>query len=28
MAEFIEEVKKIKVEIKNRDYWARTFRPI
>jgi creatinine amidohydrolase len=27
MAEFIEEVKKIKVEVKNRDYWNRTFRP-
>jgi len=28
MAEFIEEVKKIKVEIRNRDYWNRTFRPM
>jgi len=28
MAEFINEVKKIKVEVKNRDYWNRTFRPI
>ena len=27
MAEFIEEVKKIKVEVKNRDYVNRTFRP-
>jgi creatinine amidohydrolase len=27
MAEFIEEVKKIKVEIRNQDYWNRTFRP-
>ena len=28
MAEFINEVKKIKVEVKNRDYWNRTFRPM
>ena len=28
MAEFIEEVKKIKVDVKNRDYWNRTFRPM
>jgi len=27
MAEFINEVKKIKVQVKNRDYWNRTFRP-
>jgi creatinine amidohydrolase len=27
LAEFIEEVKKIKAEVKNRDYWNRTFRP-
>jgi creatinine amidohydrolase len=27
MAEFIEEVKKIKVEVKNREFWNRTFRP-
>jgi creatinine amidohydrolase len=27
LAEFIEEVKKIKVEVRNREYWNRTFRP-
>jgi len=27
MAEFIEEVKKFKVEVKNREYWNRTYRP-
>jgi hypothetical protein len=27
MAEFLEEVKKIKVEIKNREYVNRSFRP-
>jgi len=28
LAEFIEEIKKVKVEIKNRDYWNRAFRPM
>ena len=28
MAEFIEEIKKVKVEVKNRDVWNRTFRPV
>jgi creatinine amidohydrolase len=27
MAEFINEVKKIKVEVRNRDFYNRTFRP-
>ena len=27
MAEFIEEIKKVKVKVKNRDFWNRTFRP-
>jgi creatinine amidohydrolase/Fe(II)-dependent formamide hydrolase-like protein len=27
MAEFIEEVKKFKVEVKNREYWNRSYRP-
>jgi hypothetical protein len=27
MAEFIEEIKKVKVEVRNRDFWNRTFRP-
>jgi len=27
MAEFIEEIKKVKVEIRNQEYWNRTFRP-
>jgi creatinine amidohydrolase len=28
MAEFIEEIKKVKVEVRNRDFWNRTFRPV
>jgi creatinine amidohydrolase len=28
LAEFIEEIKKVKVEIRNRDYWNRAFRPM
>ena len=28
LAEFIEEIKKVTVEIKNRDYWNRAFRPM
>jgi creatinine amidohydrolase/Fe(II)-dependent formamide hydrolase-like protein len=27
MTEFINEVKKFKVEVKNREYWNRTYRP-
>ncbi|MDA1185452.1 MAG: creatininase family protein [Acidobacteria bacterium] len=28
LAEFIEEIKKVKIEVKNRDYWNRAFRPM
>jgi creatinine amidohydrolase/Fe(II)-dependent formamide hydrolase-like protein len=28
MAEFIDEIKKVKVEVRNRDFWNRTFRPV